>query len=62
MAFSIGDWVAHKRMKVIGKIQIVNGDLKEYTVRVGEHMPPQIWAFKEVELYQEKAAGSDFTI
>ena len=52
MPYSVGDWVAHKNMKIIGKIQFVDADLKTYLVRVGEHVPAQNWGFKEVELYQ----------
>ena len=62
MPYSIGDWVAHKRMKIIGKIQFLDEDSKQYTVKAGEHISPQIWGFREVELYQEKAAGDDFSL
>ena len=45
-----GDWVSHKRMKIVGKILSVDTENRECEVMVADALPTQNWASRRLSL------------
>jgi hypothetical protein len=54
-----GDWVSHKRMKIVGKILSVDTENRECEVMVADALPTQNWAFAEAE-FTRKGEGTKY--
>jgi hypothetical protein len=49
-----GDWVSHKKLKILGKIIKVDNEGRVYEVWVADKLKNQIWNFQIAKFYQKK--------